>query len=94
MKEHREKSPIPFFLQTSLSLSYLLHNSMFKGLFGKVLKCKKEINKKKEENKGQSNFSFSLSFFLLANKDKNRMGDVPPPSLQKIYLKLNDLENV
>ena len=53
MKEHREKSPIPFFLQTSLSLSYLFHNSMFKGLFGMVLKCKNEINKKKEENKGQ-----------------------------------------
>ena len=33
MKEHREKSPIPFFLQTSLSLSYLLHNSMLKELF-------------------------------------------------------------
>ena len=32
MKEHREKSPIPFFLQTSLSLSYLLHNSMLKEL--------------------------------------------------------------
>ena len=55
MKEHREKSPISFFLQTSLSLSYLLHNSMFIGLFGKVLNCKNEINKKKEENKGQEN---------------------------------------
>ena len=32
MKEHREKSPIPFFLQTSLYLSYLLHNSMLKEL--------------------------------------------------------------
>ena len=45
MKEHREKSPIPFFLQTSLSLSYLLHISMLKELFGKALKCK---NKKQE----------------------------------------------
>ena len=29
--------------------------------------------------------SFTLSFFFLqiANEDKNRMGDVPPPSLQK-----------
>ena len=45
MKEHREKSPIPFFLQTSLSLSYLLHNSMLNELFGKALKCK---NKKQE----------------------------------------------
>jgi len=24
MKDHREKSPIPFFIQTSLSLSYML----------------------------------------------------------------------
>jgi hypothetical protein len=45
MKEHREQSPIPFFLQTSLSLSYLLHNLMSKELFGKALKCK---NKKQE----------------------------------------------
>jgi len=45
MKEHREKSPIPFFLQTSSSLSYLLYNSMLKELFGKALKCK---NKKQE----------------------------------------------
>jgi len=45
MKEHREKSPIPFFLQTFLSLCYLLHNSMLKELFGKALKCK---NKKQE----------------------------------------------
>ena len=48
MKEHREKSPIPFFLQTSLSLSYLPHNSMSKELFRKALKCKKR-NKKQEE---------------------------------------------
>jgi len=45
MKEHREKSPIPFFLQTSLSLSYLLHNLMLKKLYGKALKYK---NKKQE----------------------------------------------
>ena len=36
---------IPFFLQISLSLSYLLRNSMLKELFGKTLKCK---NKKQE----------------------------------------------
>jgi len=47
-KEHKEQSPIPFLLQTSFSLSYLLHNSMSKSLFGKALKCKNEINKKKE----------------------------------------------
>ena len=45
MKEHGEKSPIPFFLQTSLSLSYLLHNSMLKELFG---------NKKQEELFGKA----------------------------------------
>ena len=49
MKEHREKSPIPFFLQTSLSLSYLLHNSMLKELFGKALKCKTRNNKQEEK---------------------------------------------
>jgi hypothetical protein len=45
MKEHREKSPIPSFLQTSLSLFYLLHNSMLKELFGKALKCKNKKQK-------------------------------------------------
>ena len=45
MKEHWEKSPIPFYLQTSLSLSYLLHNLMSKELFGKAFQCK---NKKQE----------------------------------------------
>ena len=49
MKEHREKSPIPFFLQTSLSLSYLLHNSMRKELFGKA--SVKTRNKKQEEKR-------------------------------------------
>ena len=65
IKEHREKSTIPFFLQTSLSLSYLLHNSMLKELFGKALKC---INKKEEENfeqeKLEGDLSFTLSIFL------------------------------
>jgi len=32
-KENREQSLIPFLLQTSLSLSYLLHNSVSKELF-------------------------------------------------------------
>jgi len=49
-KEHREQSPIPFLLQTSLSLSYLPHNLMSKELFEKALKCKNKIIKKKEEN--------------------------------------------
>jgi len=44
-KENREKSLIPFLLQTPLSLSYLLHNLMSKELFGEALKCR---NKKQE----------------------------------------------
>ena len=52
MKEHREKSPIPFFLQTSLSLSYLLHNSMLKRLFEKALKCKNKEQEARRKNKG------------------------------------------
>ena len=38
MKEHREQSPIPCFLQTSLSLSYLLHNSDVERTIWKGLK--------------------------------------------------------
>jgi len=38
-----------FFLQTSLSLSYLLHNSMLKELFGKALKCKKQETRSKKK---------------------------------------------
>jgi len=38
--------------------------------------------------------SFTLSFLSIVNKDKNRMGEVPPPSLKKIFLNLNDLGNV
>ena len=49
MKEHREQSPKPFFLQTFLSLFYLLHNSISKELFGKALKCKETRSKKKKE---------------------------------------------
>jgi len=68
MKEHREKSPIPFFLQTSLSLSHLLHNLMLKELFGKKnkekqetrRKKKKEIEQKKVEGKSQENFIESV----------------------------------
>jgi len=51
MKEHREQSPIPFFLQTSLSLSYLLHNLMSKELFGKALKCKNKKQKARRKQK-------------------------------------------
>jgi len=42
MKEHREKSTIPFFLQTSLSLSYLLHTVMSKENMCKTRNRKQE----------------------------------------------------
>ena len=38
---------------------------MLKGLFGKALQCKNEINKKKRKNIGQ-------------NEDEHRLGEVPP----------------
>ena len=44
MKEHREKSPIPF-------LCLLLHNSIFKELFGKALKCKNKKQEARRKNK-------------------------------------------
>ena len=40
-----------FFLQTSLSLSYLLHNSMSKELFRKALKCKNKKQEARRKNK-------------------------------------------
>ena len=43
---------IPFFLQISLSLSYLLRNSMLKELFGKAL-CKNN----KQEARRKNNFN-------------------------------------
>ena len=43
--ENSEQSLIPFFLQTSLSLFYLLHKSISKELFGEALTCR---NKKQE----------------------------------------------
>ena len=46
------KNPLkPFFLQTFLSLSYLLHNSMLKELFGKALKCKNKKQEARRKNK-------------------------------------------
>ena len=76
MKEHREKSPIPFFLQTSLSLSYLLYNSMLKELFGKALKCnykKQEARRKNKLNrkKWQGNlFTITAPRFSTAYNDQ------------------------
>ena len=54
---------------------------MLKELFGKAIKCKNKINKKKEENIGQ-------------NKDKHRMGDVPSLPLLIFYLKLKSSRKV
>jgi len=53
-KENREQSPIPFLLKPSLSLSYLLHNSMSQELFGEASKRRNKKQearrKKKKEN--------------------------------------------
>ena len=66
MKENREQS---FLLQTSLSLSYLLHNWMSKELFGET--SKRRNNKQEEKRKLNS---FTLSNFLIANGDNIRKG--------------------
>ena len=48
---HLYNYDIPFFLQTSLSFSYLLHNLMLKELFGKALKCKNKKQEARRKNK-------------------------------------------
>ena len=59
-KDNKEQSLILFLLQTSLSLSYLLHNSMSKDLFGEAstqrnkkqeARSKKKIKQEKLEGK-------------------------------------------
>ena len=53
-KENREQSLIPFLLQTSLSLSCLLHNWMSQALFREASKRrnkKQEARRKKIEQK-------------------------------------------
>ena len=73
MKEHREKSPIPFFLQTSLSLSYLLHNSMLKELFGKALKCKNKKQEARRKNKlNRKKWKGNLSTVLNARQTRKK----------------------
>ena len=49
MKEHREQSLIPFFLQTSLSLSYLLHNLMSKKNYLERPYCVKTETRSKKK---------------------------------------------
>ena len=60
---------------------------MLKGLFGKVLKCRNKMNKKKKKIKDvkirRGVLSFTLFFLPIANEDKNRMGDNPPPFFKK-----------
>ena len=51
MKENREQSLIPFLIQNSLYLYYLLHNSMPQRLFGEASKHRNN----KQEEKRKSN---------------------------------------
>ena len=53
--EHREQSPIPFLLQTSLFLSYLLHNSMSKELFGEASNFRNKKHEARRKKKMEGN---------------------------------------
>ena len=69
LNERKEKSPIPFFLQTSLSLSYLLCNLDVKRNIRKdrkVQKQDKQEKKKKIKDKKirRGVLSFTLSFLF------------------------------
>ena len=68
MEDNREKSLYPSSYKSPNLYPTFSKTRMLKGLFGKALKYKKEISKKKEENIGQ-------------NEDEQRLGDVPPFSL-------------
>ena len=70
-----ELSLIPFFLQTSLSLSYLLHNSLSKELFGEASKCR---NKKQEERRKKKIEQEKLEEYPFDARDGG-LEDVPPP---------------
>ena len=86
-KESRELVPkflIPFLLQTSLSLSYLLHNSMSHKNY--LERPQKKANKKKkikqEKLEGTSlMISFTLSIYSVSEWRQTLevgLGDVPP----------------
>ena len=97
LNERKEKSPIPFFLQTSLSLSYLLCNLDVKRNIRKdrkVQKQDKQEKKKKIKDKKirRGVLSFTLSF-LFTNSVWTEIGwETSHSPLQKIFLKLNDLK--
>ena len=85
MKENREQSLILFLLQTSLSLSYLLHNSMSKELFGEASKRRNNKKKKKDNQTGKIGSEISDVKLYTVNfsdgewiLDKG-LGDIPPP---------------
>ena len=88
------KSLIPFLLQTSLSLSYLLHNLMSQELFGEASKRrnKKKTKTKIEQEKleGKSLIRSTLSIYSVREwrqKLKMGLGDAPPPF---IYFSLTE----
>ena len=62
MKDNREKSLYPSSYKSLNLYPTFSTTQMLKGLFGKALKYKKKISKKKEENIGQ-------------NKDEHGLGD-------------------
>jgi len=69
MKESREpllKSFIPFLLQISLSLSYLLHNLMSQELFEEASKCRnmiEETYKTKTRRKKSDDKLYTINLF-------------------------------
>ena len=75
-------------LQTSLSLSYLLHNSMSQDLFGEASKHrnKKQEEKRKFRKIGREislMISSTLSFYSVSEWRQTLemgLGDVPPPA--------------
>ena len=73
MKENREQSLIPFLLQTSMSLFYLLHNSMSKELFVEALKCR---NKKQEARRKKK---------IEQEKLEGKSLDIRDGSLEDVY---------
>ena len=99
MKESRElllKSLIPFLLQTSLSLSYLLHNSMSQKLFGEA---SKRTNKKQEEKRKlrRKNWKGNLWWYQLSIYSASEwrqtlemgLGDGPPPPFISAWQKIH-----
>ena len=83
-------------LQTSLSLSYLLHNSMSQDLFGEASKHR---NKKQEEKRKFRKIGREISLMISSTLSiysvsewrqtlEMGLGDVPPP--RSIYFSLTE----